>query len=1397
VICQQTVALTSERGLQFYHLPRIASTKGYSIMSLPASLLDRLGDFARRVRRLHALRGASLLVLTLSLVAGLAFLTDYLTRHALPGSVRGGLLVVWCLLAGVLAWRLVRLLIQPLDPAHLAAVIEEKYPELDERLTSSVELAQHADAGSGSPALVALLLQETQTRTQPLDLGAAISPRATVVLTGAAVLALVTTITPAAVAPDAYGQVAQRFFLPWYTPAPRPDFTISVEPGDRFAARGRPLTITAHLSPRRDSIPLPQTCSLRVVAADGSTIRHPMTADPKDASSYSTTFRLTGDLHYTVEAGNATSERYSITSILPVDLAADSPAITLTPPAYAAGVVDPESIVGLVDLTTLQHGQVALRLRFNRPAVSARLEWTPSSDKKEGEKAQSIPLTLSSDQLGADYALTARHSGSFRLILEAEHGVLTERDGLALTVRPDQPPAVVKFVGQEGPRSARAYDRLPLEIHLADDIAVAGADLEYRVNTDKTIHEERIQLEGAGSREGIARHVLLLAGKVKSGDEVHYRIRYRDNLPREFAGPHVCYYPADNWMTLRIVAEGGSLREQEILARRDAINKKLDEIKAELKQEQRRTINVRTDAQGEEKVSEKTAEALAALRQQNQSTERALRELAREVSEEPAGEKLAELARNVAQNEMHKADEGLREASQKTARPEQRDRNLQKTEEELNRALARLDKMRAANEQMARDRLDQAKVEELADRQRQLSEKAAELANKHPVQDPEAKKLADELRKEQDAVAQELARLTEQSQALQKALEEARAEQSRQAAEKARQLAQAQRDLTRASDETEKKRESANLNDLARKQQELARKANELAKQTERPAKANFSRPLQTEDTTRAADSLARGETEKARQEQDRSAREMERLANDLERGAKEANDARAQARQLARLEEDLAKRARAELKAGDDKKRNELKREQEAIRQAAEKLSVPASNKEAQSAKRQATEELTRAEKALAEKNTKEALTQMDKARQSLRDLANKIPEGQKSPPTPDKESVLPTRAQAEAARKLAQEQRDLRQETKRATEKMQAERRADSTSKDNPAGKLAREQSNIAREAAQLARNVGKEQGAKANPSQRASQANQSASETSRNLDAGALDRAMKSGQKTADELRRLADELARTPRGATPDKSDTLQQARQLAQRQEAVNKQLQPLASNTSAQRAQQQARQEELTRRTGDLMRELEELGRTGPSSQAQASVREAAQSANQANQSMQAARNQSQQGNQSAAQIQRDLAARNLEQAARQAERADQLSPRASSQPGTGQSVREARGQMRQAQAQMNRNQPGQAGQSMRDATQNLERAAEGLAQAMQPTDRPGNPTERGSPGGGIPDASTLPGELAPHAGKKWGELPGELRTKIVQQMKARYGEDYARMIKLYFEQIADTKKRR
>ena len=59
--------------------------------------------------------------------------------------------------------------------------------------------------------------------------------------------------------------------------------------------------------------------------------------------------------------------------------------------------------------------------------------------------------------------------------------------------------------------------------------------------------------------------------------------------------------------------------------------------------------------------------------------------------------------------------------------------------------------------------------------------------------------------------------------------------------------------------------------------------------------------------------------------------------------------------------------------------------------------------------------------------------------------------------------------------------------------------------------------------------------------------------------------------------------------------------------------------------------------------------------------------------------------------------------------------------------------------------------------------------------------------------GGGAPDLSQLSPRMKDHPGKRWGELPGELRTRIVQDLRGRYGDEYGPIIQRYFQQIADV----
>lgn len=70
----------------------------------------------------------------------------------------------------------------------------------------------------------------------------------------------------------------------------------------------------------------------------------------------------------------------------------------------------------------------------------------------------------------------------------------------------------------------------------------------------------------------------------------------------------------------------------------------------------------------------------------------------------------------------------------------------------------------------------------------------------------------------------------------------------------------------------------------------------------------------------------------------------------------------------------------------------------------------------------------------------------------------------------------------------------------------------------------------------------------------------------------------------------------------------------------------------------------------------------------------------------------------------------------------------------------------------------------------------------------------PGSPgvDPRGALAGpGDADPSELKALVASKTGRAWGELPGHLRTEILQMPQGRYRDDYARLIQLYFREIA------
>src|SRR5207244_3791716 len=107
--------------------------------------------------------------------------------------------------------------------------------------------------------------------------------------------------------------------------------------------------------------------------------------------------------------------------------------------------------------------------KYNRDVeegIAEALQRLQERDPKQAGKDKKVSvhsLKLNDDRKGARIELPLRESGSFKLVLEAEHGILTELEPRSVTVDIDQPPAILKISGSDDLRTFHPYDRVEVE----------------------------------------------------------------------------------------------------------------------------------------------------------------------------------------------------------------------------------------------------------------------------------------------------------------------------------------------------------------------------------------------------------------------------------------------------------------------------------------------------------------------------------------------------------------------------------------------------------------------------------------------------------------------------------------------------------------------------------------------------------------------------------------------------------------------------------------------------------------------------------------------------------------------------------------------------------------------
>jgi hypothetical protein len=741
-----------------------------------------------------------------------------------------------------------------------------------------------------------------------LVLALARRPRAVPWPAGAVVV--VATAAAAAVVPGAATHL-RRAVMPWHRPHPDPGYRVVVTSGDPVVRRGGPVTLSALVEPLGPDAVLPETAALLLRLPDGRTVRVPMTGDGAGGFHF-TRPAVSDDFDYRVEAGTAAGPWHAVRVADPVELADDT-AVTVTPPPYAAAA--PATRRGLDAIEGLQHSTAAVRLAFTRPAGTAFLLWQPAA----GAAADPVrPVVLAADGRSGVATLRLTGDGVLRVVVVNEPWPrrLKSEFAVPVRVRPDGPPRFEAVSGiTPRPVTLPPGGRAEIAFTAADDLGVAGAEVEYVRGDGGPPVREPVPLAGAGTPRAEGRLTLDLTGKGDAGQTVRFRVRVADGrqVPDAGLGPQEAVYPPGGWAEVRLSAAAPAADAQEALGLRDHVRERIG-VAAKGTEEARAEVAALASSEELAAWPVDHAVRLDVARAGVRKAAGVLQSAADEVALRPDLRPFADMLRAEADRLLGVAADALAEA------PPDRRAALTTGASRLAEAGDRLTEFVARNDRLARGWLDRRRLDRLA------------------------------AGADQPGATDRLRAVIADSPALRRAVAASAARDARRLAAEANALADRVRDLDTAADRLAAEVRRGLLVRLARVQGQTADRAAAVLARAETAARLGRVTLPPAAEFRQAAGLIADGKLVDALVELESLARSLDRAAGVFDALADERADAKVAARQLTAWQEDLHARFIAATKAVPfaglpDPVKEAFRAEQRAVLLAAGRLPLPATS--------------------------------------------------------------------------------------------------------------------------------------------------------------------------------------------------------------------------------------------------------------------------------------------------------------------------------------------------------------------------------------------------------------------------------------------------------------------
>jgi len=1196
--------------------------------TLPPEVTAQLKRMIRRVRLILLARGL-LAVIAVALGAVLTIMAVDAAVVLVHPAARWAFSLAGLALAAATAWTLLaRPLARPLTITRMARVLETRHPDMQERISSAIELAAQGgeEAARASAELIALLTQDATS-----DLAGVhpkqeftvrtVKPFLTAAAAVAAVLCLLLAAWP-----------KQGWLLLLRALAPHREFdtlqasVLEVKPGDLMVLEKSPLHFEVKAPERhglRAEIHFQRSGGRKAVermkrlSAQGAATA----VFALDLPSVEESFE------YRVRYGTGFTRPYSV--VVMTEPRVLEMRVAYAYPAYT-GLQATQQVGEAQTISAVAGTRVRIETVFDRACASAlRIN------------ALALPSAVASNAVWLQ-TLNTNRTGRWSLALRDTYGFTNRPVWSAFTAVPDRPPEVSLVTPEASRLTLPPTDRLVCGGVALDDFGFGEMSLvietEKRSQTVLPVKVTRASPTRA-RLEGVPDLQALYGQNIR---RFKLFLRVADNLPPELGGPQVRESRA---VTVTLDPGARTLREQVREETRKDLEALLRKANQELHEAANRVAQEKW-AFDKPELPEKAAEKLEQARESAVRAEE-LMERAASVTEktpfaalakdildvrdekvEPAFQKLQKIPLAEAAERKQAGDEAeraLREAAEKVN--ELINKNLQeenRKQEEQSRLQELAQREAALAEQAQADTMNRQEMQEWANRQNEAEQKLWQ--SKPQLEESAFNKALESVRQAREAMQQADRALTpEADQALRReesaakeagkaaTLAEKAAEQALEAAEKAEAFAETRAASDAAQKAAEKTVAAAEKAEQAAKAAEQAaekRQANEAvadaaarkavaeqaAQAAEEAAKAAQEATQGAEQAQQSVEARQAGQNEQAAAAQKKSEAQTQAAKETAQKANAEAVEAARQAEQ-----QGLEKAAEAGQLASESAAFTQ--RAAELAHDAAELAHDAAEKSEAAEGMRDAQKEaalkeakgLSEQAKQVAGEAAEKAAEAAQRAKEQLEQLAHEAQAAAAKQATP--EAVT---AQAQAAVKAAQEA------VAQAREAMATARQAVAEAKEAPplnqarAGQLA-EAAAMADQAAELAEQSGERtrqaEQSELGAAQERGETRQALHEAqaAAQLAKEAAAMAKQAAQQATAELGALKQASAEAAKEAAQQAAEAAkeaaQQAGEAAQKAEQAAKLAKGLENQDLKQAAAQSAESAKLTGEAADLARQ--------------------------------------------------------------------------------------------------------------------------------------------------------------------------------------------------------------